>query len=980
MVDWQPLRAQLPVQKGRTSDRKALWEKLCEQAAEAGTPPEDPRELTLSQLEAGLEQAFECEELLNLRAAIQRACAVARTVNAEGPEGKMELQEFRLLLVYLEGLMQVFEVFPTLDASEECEVSYDELKAAWPGLSAALPRILGEEGPYDQDFMDDRLEEVYEELRGDSEGIELYKLADWAICQDFNSAGLLEDPDQDNSSAAAAAAAEFRSSARVVIEHHPKLWDRSQPPDAVLECLKADTVDQELLAKILMQKNPDINMRERNFHWTPLLFAANTGTLRVLTLLLQKRADVKSQCIHGNSAMHLAARRGHVQCVKYMIGKAKQMKLNLQNQNGHTSLACCAMMGHSQVAELLVKAEADLGVTDAEGMTAGMWAARNGHADVMNVLLAEGFDLNVQDQEERTVLDFAVEHIEMTTALLATQALNCSLLDAVQRNCAAEVKAALDSGAYVDSQDSAGWSPLSWAMLHHSMDMVLLLAQRNANPNVCKESLSQLDLGADKEALESSLVSGLEAGQRLIAAAKANDWERVDYELSQGANVNYREQGSLLTCLMCAAIHSNLEALLDFTGTGKNASLRECDIAGWTVVHFAAFSGSLDIVSQLYFMKADFFAKTYEKQQLLHIAARADDGVMIQLIVAAKGKVNAKDAENCTPLQIAVRWGSPEAVSTLIALEADPNLKMLEGRSLLAEAVVQGHTSVIEALLEELPALPTIIDEDFWQTRKKGDKQWQLYKLAHKKNLESQESGLPEVSLTHMLVDKDKLGRGPLCLAVIHHTHHLLPLLLDKKAQIDDVDKKGNSALIWAAAGGDRSVVEFLLQAGAQSKLQNKNGQTAADVAKTTGLRRLLQKHMIEGTLRIAEPSSALPATGRTAVRILHRLRLEGLPMLMMPDAVEEELNDLLITKKAPRPYYTELVVDPVLYRPLGYAYLDFLEESDFIFMAQQKDWQLGQRKLRFVKEGPRSEIYQSPLEDVGPTMITASSSSDSES
>merc|ERR1712232_1401650 len=163
--------------------------------------------------------------------------------------------------------------------------------------------------------------------------------------------------------------------------------------------------------------------------------------------------------------------------------------------------------------------------------------------------------------------------------------------------------------------------------------------------------------------------------------------------------------------------------------------------------------------------------------------------------------------EGNTPLQFAVKWGSPEAVCTLIALEADPTNKTDDGLSLMALATMQGHTSVVEALLQDmLPPLPDVVDDPpaFFKARDKNDKRWQLFRQAHRKNLELRDGAMPSVPVNFMLTEADRLGRCPLILSVVHHTEHLLPLLLGKQARVDDFDDRGNTALMWAAAGGDR--------------------------------------------------------------------------------------------------------------------------------------------------------------------------------
>merc|ERR1719487_533881 len=141
-------------------------------------------------------------------------------------------------------------------------------------------------------------------------------------------------------------------------------------------------------------------------------------------------------------------------------------------------------------------------------------------------------------------MDHAVEHLEMQTALVNHAGLNQRLLDAMQRNSAGEVEEVLRLNANVNATDSIGFTPLSWAMVNNATDLVKLLAQRNANPN--NSDFSMLDLGDEKAALEAALDWGLNTGKRLIKAAKMDDWAQVDAELTAGANVNQKEDETLM--------------------------------------------------------------------------------------------------------------------------------------------------------------------------------------------------------------------------------------------------------------------------------------------------------------------------------------------------------------------------------------------------------------------------------------------------
>ena len=87
-------------------------------------------------------------------------------------------------------------------------------------------------------------------------------------------------------------------------------------------------------------------------------------------------------------------------------------------QDGHTPLHCASENGHAGMAEVLIKAGADLNAKDRDGRTPLHDASEKGQAGTAEVLIKAGADLNAKDNKGHTALWWAVNEDHTQTAAL----------------------------------------------------------------------------------------------------------------------------------------------------------------------------------------------------------------------------------------------------------------------------------------------------------------------------------------------------------------------------------------------------------------------------------------------------------------------------------------------------------------------------------------------------------------------------------
>eukprot|EP00405_Crypthecodinium_cohnii_P036135 CAMPEP_0206541928 /NCGR_PEP_ID=MMETSP0325_2-20121206/9888_1 /ASSEMBLY_ACC=CAM_ASM_000347 /TAXON_ID=2866 /ORGANISM="Crypthecodinium cohnii, Strain Seligo" /LENGTH=851 /DNA_ID=CAMNT_0054039927 /DNA_START=159 /DNA_END=2715 /DNA_ORIENTATION=+ len=449
-------------------------------------------------------------------------------------------------------------------------------------------------------------------------------------------------------------------------------------------------------------RRPDckVNIKEESFGWTPGHFAASAGVAHCLKALLECKAKIDLPDNEGNTMLMLSSRANHDKAVEFLLS------------NRLDGSDVVAMNGFEEMAGTLLGAAADHNKADNTGMTACMWAARHGHLEVVELFLACGLNLNVADHSGLTVLDHCNTHLQMSSTISALHEVNGALVKAAQLNDLAGVAEAIDAGADLDTRDDDGWTPLMWGAVYGNLDLVQLVVRYGANPSLQDENGQVVEkLQTHHLAVGEAVECTLGANSRLLEAAQEGNWAAVVEELNIGAFINIRDDCQR-TALMWAAKHCSSDGV--YMLLSRNANVNDRDSFGWAAVHYAVIERSPETVSMFHYLGADMKVKTYEGDSLLHMAVRADDGVMIQLLLAAGLELEDVDINIMTPLMMAAYHGLTRAVQTLIAYGASVAAKSTEehfSRGPLALAVVQGQEHAVAALLAPIVTPPKLSAE-----------------------------------------------------------------------------------------------------------------------------------------------------------------------------------------------------------------------------------------------------------------------------
>ena len=245
-------------------------------------------------------------------------------------------------------------------------------------------------------------------------------------------------------------------------------------------------------------------------------------------------------------------------------------------------------------------------------------------------------------------------------------------------------------------------------------------------------------------------------------------------------------------------------------------------------------------------------------ETLLHLAARGSTDIL-ELLIARKSDVNARDGREFTPLYDAVSSNQPENVTILLANKADPNVKSYKGNNLVHAAASwptaeplkfiltykfdvnarndDGETPLIYAAGRSYrhndESIELLIANQADVTLKNNKGQTALHRAAEKcgadaikmllaKNLDA--NAKDDDGNTPLLLLADSSGSGS-----TYTQEDALKPLLDAKADVNAQNKLGETALFRACKQeSSRDFAKLLLANKANPNLKTNNGQLPA--------------------------------------------------------------------------------------------------------------------------------------------------------
>jgi len=163
------------------------------------------------------------------------------------------------------------------------------------------------------------------------------------------------------------------------------------------------------LVEFLIGRGADINACNREGD-PPLLFAAMTGRGDAVQVLVEAGADATVKDTAGRTLLHLAVQALDSGGATGTLGPliAGGINVNAKTEAGFTALHFAARNGHVRAAELLLAAGADMNAQTPAGQAPLHFAVRRGYYSLAELLVEEGADRSVRTRQGKTPLDYAL--------------------------------------------------------------------------------------------------------------------------------------------------------------------------------------------------------------------------------------------------------------------------------------------------------------------------------------------------------------------------------------------------------------------------------------------------------------------------------------------------------------------------------------------------------------------------------------------
>ncbi|MFM2322020.1 MAG: hypothetical protein RLZZ225_173 [Pseudomonadota bacterium] len=284
-----------------------------------------------------------------------------------------------------------------------------------------------------------------------------------------------------------------------------------------------------------------------------------------------------------------------------------------------------------------------------------------------------------------------------------------------------------------------------------------------------------------------------------------DDLNQVKYLIKSGAKLDSRDSNGN-TLLHTAAWDGSLDVAIFLINEGVDLEAK--NDYGHTPLHAAVQNGHFKIVEQLVNKGVVLEPRDDRGDTPLHLAVENNSSFpvirfMVRKLQQRSANLEAKNRDSYTVLQLATQHGYVDLVEFLLASGADSMVRDVEGNTLLHLAVSKAHSEIAKRLIG--------INADLLEAKNEsGDTA--LHLAVSNNDLKLMDLLL---KLGADLETKDGSGDTPLCFATWFTHIDIVKYLVEQGANLEAKDAAGNTPLHIAVLNDNLDIVKYLVEQGA---------------------------------------------------------------------------------------------------------------------------------------------------------------------
>uniref|UniRef100_T1JYG8 SOCS box domain-containing protein n=1 Tax=Tetranychus urticae TaxID=32264 RepID=T1JYG8_TETUR len=245
--------------------------------------------------------------------------------------------------------------------------------------------------------------------------------------------------------------------------------------------------------------------------FSPLHYAATYGQPEIIKLLLKEGADLNALSCHGNNALQLAAQTKSLEAVQLLIDAGSNIEK--ANANGQTPLAIACINNRLETVEFLLRLGADVNTTDNRGNTPLLHSIDQCltiNHQLVKILLDAGANPDHMNDNGDLALVTAIRRASETNldgqyAIKELIDHNCALDKvevgflkqnaihvAISRSQDRIIEMLIRAGCDLDIMGIEGYTPLERLVMADNYNMVNLLLNAGAKPELSKKAIEKL--------------------------------------------------------------------------------------------------------------------------------------------------------------------------------------------------------------------------------------------------------------------------------------------------------------------------------------------------------------------------------------------------------------------------------------------------------------------------------------------------------